>query len=107
MTLTLAPETEARLQAAAARKGLAVEEVIDTLLRYDLAETSGEAMTESETVQDTAEQARLRTALFNVAAKAQALTPIPSRPGSEQTEEERMFGEIIAEKYRKQGFNLP
>ena len=99
MTLTLAPDTEARLLAAAAEKGLAPEEVIDALLRQDT----------TEPVQDTPEQARLRAALFQVIAKAQALEPVPvpvqERP--DQAPEERMYGEIIAEKYRKQGFNLP
>ncbi len=103
MTLTLAPDTEARLLAAAAEKGLAPEEVIDTLLRRDIEET----VQDTPEFQDTPEQARLRAALFSVIAKAQALTPQPRGEIREQADEERMFGEIITEKYRKQGFNLP
>jgi hypothetical protein len=103
MTLTLAPDTEARLLAAAAEKGLAPEEVIDVLLRHDATELVQDALR----FQDTPEQARLRAALFSVIAKAQALTPKPQSANREQADEERMFGEIITEKYRKQGFNLP
>ncbi len=89
MTLTLAPDTEARLRAAAAKKGLDPEEVTDALLQKD---------------QD--EQERLRAAFCKVQSAAQAMTfePPPSNP--DQAEEERLFGEIITEKYRKQGFNL-
>ena len=74
MTLTLAPDTEARLLTAAAQKGLAPEEVIDALLRQDT----------NEPVQDTPEQARLRAALFEVIAKAQALEPVPAEDRPDQ-----------------------
>lgn len=104
MTLTLAPDTEARLLAVAAEKGLAPEEVIDVLLRRD---TNASLQDADEPVQDTPEQARLRAALFQVIAKAQALEPVPAKERPDQALEERMYGEIITEKYRKQGFNLP
>lgn len=103
MTLTLAPETEARLLAAAAEKGLAPEEVIDALLRQE----TTEPVDMTEPVQDTPEQARLRAAFFELIAEAQALEPVPAKERPEQALEERLFGEIITEKYRKQGFNLP
>lgn len=123
MTFTLAPETEARLQAAAAKRGLAPEEVINVLLKqYDDTEGSelkaeqnwfqraldgvdAEALVSA--VQDTPEQARLRAALFDMVERAQALMSEPYRANLEQTEEERRFGEVVTEKYRKQGFNLP
>lgn len=107
MTLTLAPETEGRLRAAAAQHGLAPEEFIDVLLRQDLTEAVPKAAPELPPVQDTPEQARLRAVLFDVVAKAQALVSKSAPSVPEQAEEERLFGEIIAEKYRKQGFNLP
>ena len=106
MTLTLAPETEARLLKAAAQKGLAPEEVIDVLLRGDASDTNSETA-EELLVQDTPEQARMRAAFFEMTAKAQALVPEPYNPNPAQAEEERLFGDIITEKYRKQGFNLP
>ena len=129
MTLTLAPETEARLQAAAAQRGLSAEEVIDVLLDQNGGTELSAADAEQERlqnvfdrlhaevlaleiepklppIQDTPEQARLRAAFFDTVAKAQTLVPEPYQPNPEQTEEERLFGEIIAEKYRKQGFNL-
>lgn len=108
MTLTLAPETEARLLAAAAQKNLAPEEVIDAALEALL--NSGPAPTKVTglpAVQDTLEQARMRAALFDVIAKAQARVSKPRPEKPEQAEEERLFGEIVTEKYRRQGFNLP
>ena len=126
--MTLAPETEARLLAAAAEKGVAPEEVIDALLNQSLAHEHSAADAEQERlqgvferlhtealalepelllVQDTPEQARLRAAFFDVTAKALALVPEPYPLNPEQAEEERLFGEIVAEKYRKQGFHLP
>ena len=128
MTLTLAPETEARLLAAAAEKGVALEEVIDILLNQSLDHEGSAADAEQERlqdvferlhtealalepelllVQDTPEQARLRAAFFDVTAKALALVPEPYPLNPEQAEEERLFGEIVTEKYRKQGFHLP
>lgn len=102
MTLTLKPETEARLRAVANRKGVPPEEVIDAAL---------EALMNMEPmpapIQDTPEQARLRAALLDVIAKAQALVPELRRDNPEQAPEERLYGEIITEKYRRQGFNLP
>lgn len=127
MTLTLAPETEARLRAAA-QKGLAPEEVIDALLKQNDGTEPSAANAEQDrlqgvfdrlhaetlalepellSVQDTPEQARMRAALFDMTAKALALVPEPYQLNSEQAEEERLFGAIITEKYRKQGFNLP
>lgn len=108
MTLTLKPETEARLRAVADRKGVPPEEVIDAALEALLeAEPAAAPVSPPVTVQDTPEQARLRAALFDVIARAQALTPAPRREASEQAPEERLYGEILTEKYRRQGFNLP
>lgn len=126
--MTLAPETEGRLRAAAAQRGLAPEEFIDVLLKQSghtelsAADAEQERLqgvferlhakalaleTELPLVQDTPEQARLRTAFFDMTAKALALVPEPYPLNAEQAEEERLVGEIITEKYRKQGFNLP
>ena len=108
MTLTLAPETEARLLAAAAQQGLAPEEVIDILLMQNATEIAASAQApETSSAQDSPEQARMRAALFDMIAKAQTLVPEPAQANPDQAEEERLFGEIITEKYRKQGFSLP
>ncbi|MGI4789417.1 MAG: hypothetical protein ACRYFS_11280 [Janthinobacterium lividum] len=108
MTLTLAPETGVRLLAVAAQKGIAPEEVIDLLLGQDIGETElPNQVSDILLVQDTPEQARLRDVFAQLQIKALALVPEPYKPNPDQAEEERLFGEIITEKYRKQGFNLP
>ncbi len=97
MTLTLAPETEGRLRAAAAQHGLAPEEFIDVLL---------EQSDRNEVSAADAEQERLQSVFERLHAKALALEvkPAPERP--DRAPEEVQVGEIIVEKYRKQGFNL-
>ncbi len=131
MTLTLAPDTEARLLAAAAEKGLAPEEVIDALLRQDTIEPIQDTPEEeqlrndfiewrlSKIVTDEAmeltqasrreeqEQARLQDIFAQLQVDALALETEPAPVRHDHAPEEVMFGEIITEKYRKQGFNLP
>ena len=97
MTLTLAPETEARLLAAAAQKGLAPEEVIDALLKEDNGTENSAA---------NAEQERLQSVFERLHSAALALEVEPASPKTDRAPEEVQFGEIILEKYRKQGFNL-
>lgn len=103
MTLTLAPETEARLLAVAMERNIAPEAVIEALL--DTAYVAASAPVPS-IIQDTAEQARLRAVMFDVIAEAQALDPIPRRDNPNQSPDEQLYGEIVTEKYRRQGFNL-
>lgn len=68
---------------------LAPEQVINALLK---------------TGQD--EQGCLLAAFHIVQAKAEAMvfTPHPADP--DRAEEQQLFGEIVTEKYRRQGFNL-
>ena len=94
MTLILTPDTEARLRAVAAQKGLAPEEVIDALLK------------DFELPAADAEQERLQNVFERVHAKALALKPEPAIENLDRAPEEVQFGEILVEKYRKQGFNL-
>ncbi len=108
MTLTLAPETEARLRAVATEKNMAPEAVIDAALEALLNPEAILLQAPKEVAaQDTPEQARLRAVLLEVIAKAQALEGEPRQEQQEQAPEERLFGEIITEKYRGQGFQLP
>ena len=97
MTLILAPETEARLRAAAAQEGLAPEEVIDVLLQQSL---------DADVPAADAEQERLQGVFECFYAKALALKPEPAIENLDRAPEEVQVGEIIVEKYRKQGFNL-
>ena len=97
MTLTLAPETEARLRAAAAQKGLAPEEFIDVLLNQG----DGTELSAAD-----AEQERLQNVFERLHAKALALKPEPATENLDRAPEEVQVGEIIVEKYRRQGFNL-
>ena len=97
MTLTLAPETEARLRAAAAQKGLPPEEVIDALLKQN--DNTKYMLVE-------AEQDRLQAVFEQLHAKALALEIEPAFEGPDRAPEEVQVGEIIVEKYRKQGLNL-
>lgn len=105
MALTLTPEIETRVLAEATRRNQAPEAVIDAALKA----LSREAPTLDAPGRGTAdgEEKRMRDLLAAVQAESRLLPPFPS----EQTEagsvpEEQAFGEIIAEKFRKQGFNL-
>ncbi len=97
MTLTLAPETEARLRAAAAQKGLAPEELIDVLLK----QSDGTQFSAAD-----AEQERLQNVFERLHVKALALKPESAIENHNRAPEEVQVGEIIVEKYRQQGFNL-
>ena len=105
MTLTLAPETEARLQALAAQRNEAPEAVVDAALEMLLRNEP----TPDEPVEEgtDAEQKRMRDLLASVQAQARLLPPVsPEQRTTGSAPEEQAFGAIIAEKYRKQGFNI-
>ena len=97
MTLTLAPDTEARLLAAAAEKGVAPEELIDVLLE----QSDGTQFSAVD-----AEQERLQNVFERLHAQALALEPEPAIEHLDRAPEEVQVGEIIVKKYRQQGFNL-
>ncbi len=105
MALTLTPEIETRVLAEAARRNQPPEAVIEAALKA----LSREAPTPDASRKGTAdgEEKRMRDLLAAVQEQARLLPPVPP----EQTEtgsapEEQAFGKIIAEKFRKQGFNV-
>jgi len=103
MTLTLAPETEARLRAASKETGLAPEEVIDALLRQE--------KTTSMPANDTAiaeqkEQARLHAVMAKILDEAETLVPDPPDSPTRTAYGNSVVAELIAEKFRRQGFNV-
>lgn len=140
MALTLTPETESRVLAAATRRNQAPATIIDAALeeylRNEPAQDEAEqeaayqeeqtrlrrlllAATEeakqvepmpyvspSEEATD-GEQKRMRDLLASVQAQARLLPPVsPEQRATGAAPEEQAFGEIVAEKYRKQGFNV-
>ncbi len=104
MALTLTPEIESRVLAVATRRNLAPEAVIDAALESLLRDDPPQ---DEATAQETAdgEQKRMRDLLAAVQAQAQLLPPVPpEQRASGSAPEEQAFGEIVAEKYRRQGF---
>ena len=109
MTLTLTPETEARLQALVARRNEAPESVVNASL---------EMLARNEPVQDAAaqeadeeaayqkEQDRLRRLLLAATEEAKLVEPMPYDSPARTYYREIEVGKIIAEKFRKQGFNV-
>lgn len=103
MTLTLAPETEARLLAVAMERNIAPEAVIEALL--DTVHVAA-SMPVSTVVRDTAEQARLRAVMFELIDAAQTLDPEPFDSPTRQAYRDKPIDAVITEKFRRQGFNL-
>lgn len=69
-----------------------------------LAEVTRDASAEEG---DDGEQRRMRDLLASVQAQARLLPPVPPEQRTTGSSlEEKAFGEIVAEKYRKQGFNV-
>ncbi len=105
MTLTLAPETEAQLQALAARRNEAPEAVVDAAIKTLLREEPVQDAPAEEA--DESEQKRMRDLLASVQAQARLLPPVPpEQRAAGASPEEQAFSEIVAEKFRKQGFNV-
>ena len=105
MTLTLTPKTEARLQALVAQRNEAPEAVVDAALEalwQNAPMQDGEAQEATDS-----EQKRMRDLLASVQAQARLLPSVsPEQTATGSSPEEQAFGEIVAEKYRKQGFNV-
>ena len=105
MALTLTPEIESRVLAVATRRNQAPEAVIDAALEALLREEP----TQDEAAQEVnaGEQKRMRDLLASVQAQARLLPPVsPEQSATGSAPEEQAFGGIVAEKYRKQGFNI-
>ena len=109
MTLTLAPETEARLQALAAQRNEAPEAVIDAALEML---SRNEPMHDEATQEADEEaayqerQAHLHRLMAAALEEAKTVTPEPYNSPARTSYRESEVGKIIAEKFRKQGFNV-
>jgi hypothetical protein len=104
MTVTLTPRAEARLQALAEQRGQAPETVIETA--RDALHEQGDLPSPEPPSIDEAEQARMRQAMTDILADAQTLVIEPADSQARTHYRDSAFGEILTEKYRRQGFNL-
>ncbi len=107
MTLILAPETEKRMQVLAAWRNqppkAVVDAALDALLREEpISEHLAQQTDESEEDR----QKRLHALLNDLVAKAHEIIPEPYDSPVRTYYRESEVGEIIAEKFRKQGFNI-
>ena len=109
MTLTLAPKTEARLQALATQRNESPEAVVDAALEM-LARNEpmhdGAAQEADEETAYQEEQARLRRLLLAATEEAKLVEPMPYDSPARTYYRESEVGKIITEKFRKQGFNM-
>ncbi len=101
VTLNLAPDEEAQLQAHAAQKGLPPEEYIQTILRHEF---QRDAPTPPQTSspwagKSLAEALEGRTGLFSSETEDGGPSHTAENTGAE-------FAKIMVEKYRKQGLEL-
>ena len=109
MTLTLAPETEARLQALAAQRKEAPEAVADAALEMLARNEPAQDEATQEADEEAAyqkEQARLHALMDDLLAKAHEIVPEPYASPARTYYRESEVGKIIAEKFPKQGFNV-
>lgn len=112
MTLTLTPETEARLLSVAARRNQTPEVVVDTAIEqlWQQGPPHGEVVPDAgprerdESEQD--RQERLHALMDELIAKAHATVPEPDDSPARTYYRASKVGRIIAAKYRKQGFNV-
>lgn len=99
VTINLAPDEEAQLQAHAAQQGLPPEEYIRTVLRHELGRDE-QASTQEQPPKTVAEMLKGRIGQLS---SREANHGQPSHT-AENTGEE--FTKILVEKYRKQGLKL-
>ena len=103
MTLTLAPETEARLQALAARRNEAPEAVVDAALemlaRNEPTQDAAAQKADEETAHQK-EQDRLHALMDDLLAKAHEIVPEPYDSPTRTHYRESEVGKIIVEKFR-------
>ena len=111
MTLTLPAETEVRLQTLAVQRNQAPEAVIDAALEALLREMpapetpSGSGFQEEPETEEEC-QTRLHAVLAQLLAKAHEIVPEPYDSPARTYYRETEFGKIVAEKFRKQGFDI-
>ena len=110
MTLTLPAETEVRLQTLAAQRNQAPEAVIDAALEALLREAPvsktplGSEQNRPETEEE--RQTRLHAVLAQLLPKAHEIVPEPYDSPARTYYRESEYGKSVAEKFRKQGFNV-
>jgi len=102
ITIDLTPEEEARLHAIAAREGQDTVTTARVLLRDALRQERPEDM--SQTVPDTESAYEALKDFIGKFDSRQVREEDKVPPSSDP--QERAYGEIIEEKYRKQGFNI-
>ena len=107
MALTLTPEIESRVLAEASRRNQAPDAVIDAALKALLRDdpVQDEAAQEADESEED-RQKRLHALMNDLLAKAHEIVPEPYDSPSRTYYRESEFGKILAEKFRKQGFNV-
>jgi hypothetical protein len=96
VTLTLPPAVESAIQEAARQQGQTPEEAITQALHTLFAPGAP----------DDADQRRRREVLAGILARAQALEPEPPDSPARRAAQEDSVGEMVVEKFRRQGFHL-
>ena len=105
MALTLTPEIESRVLAAATRRNQAPEAIIDAALEEYLRNEPAQDEADQEATRQE-EQVRLRRLLLAATEEAKLVEPMPYDSPARTYYRESEVGKIIAEKFRKQGFNI-
>ena len=107
MTLKLAPETETRLQALAAQRNQPPEAVVDAALEALMREEPVQEPSVEEADETEEErQTRLHALLSDLIAQAHEIVLEPYDSPSRTYYRQSAFGQILAEKFREQGFNV-
>ncbi len=109
MTFTLTPETEARVLAAAARRNEAPEAVVDAAIKALLREEPVQDASAEEADDETAyqeRQAHLHRLMAAALEDAKTVEPEPYDSPARTYYRESEYGKLLAEKFRKQGFNV-
>lgn len=110
MTLTLPAETEVRLQTLVAQRNQPPEAVIDAALEALLREApvseTPDTGLQQEPETEEERQTRLHAVLAQLLPKAHEIVPEPYDSPARTYYRESEFGKIVAEKFRKQGFDV-
>ena len=109
MALTLTPEIESRVLAEASRRNQAPDAVIDAALEALLRQAAPQDEMAPEADEEAAyqeQQAHLHRLMAAAIEEAKTVTPEPYDSPARTYYRESEYGKIIAEKFRKQGFNV-